>query len=369
MHPILARGRRLLIFLALFAQAGVLLAEILVRTVGVGRVSAWLLAVPIMLVHAFVCLASWYVCRRWPLTEGGLRSALAGQAAAGLLGVAVVLLLAGGWSRVLDAADPAAQAASVVVANATVIGVYGFLLYSLAAAGHYLVLALEDRRAIAQRAIELRLLAREAELRALKAQLDPHFLFNSLNAISALVGRSPERARAMCGGLADFLRLSLRHAQAETIALVDELASLDCYLGIEGIRFGERLRVEREVDPGCVGAAVPPLIVQPLVENALAHGIAHRLDGGVVRLAVTRSGDRLQIDVENPVDADRPPSRGQGFGLDNVRRRLRARYGGRAAVVIEESPTRFRAQIRLPWEPVADAGQTTDRDSARSIVA
>lgn len=363
MHPILARARRLLVFLLLFAQAGVLLAEILVRTVGIARGTAWLLAVPVVEIHAFVCLASWYLCRRQPLTQGRWRRALGNQAAAGLVGVAVVLALAVAWARTLDAARTGLDVTAVVLGHATLLGVYGFLLYSLAAAGHYLYLALEDRRRIAERAIELRLLAREAELRALKAQLDPHFLFNSLNAINALVGRAPERARAMCSGLADFLRLSLRHAQAEAITVADEIATVDHFLAIERIRFGDRLVVARDIDESCLDAAVPPLILQPLVENALEHGIAHCVRGGTLRLVVAAAAGDVELTVENPVDPDRPRSGGEGFGLGNVRRRLRVRYGPEAQLVAGPTENGFRAYIRVPRRG------RTERSGARGAIS
>lgn len=354
MHPILARGRRLLLFLLLFAQAGLLLAELLARTAGAPRATAAALAVPLILVHAFICLASWYVCRRQPLVVEGLRRLLVAHLMAGLLGVAVLLAAAAVWARAVDRLAPGSGALELLTASIGLIAVYAFLLYSLSAAVHYLVIALEERRLATERTIELQLMAREAELRALKAQVDPHFLFNSLTAIAALVSSAPEQARAMCTELAAFLRSSLRLGQASEVAVADEIALLRRYLAVEQVRFGDRLRVDLRLDPACAQAAVPPLLLQPLVENAIKHGIAQRLEGGTVRIAVTVVRAALRVEIENPCDPDRRRPAGEGIGLANVERRLRARYGDRATLAAEDGGSSFRVRLTLPLRRFED---------------
>src|SRR4029079_2516584 len=151
---------------------------------------------------------------------------------------------------------------------------FGFLLYLLAMAVSYLAAAFEVSRDAERRGLELQVLAREAELRALRAQLDPHFLFNSLQSISALTTADPPAARRMCLLLADFLRDTLAVGSQARIPLRSELLLAQRFLEIEQVRFGERLRVD--IEPEQAGdIAVPPLILQPLVENAVRHGIAH----------------------------------------------------------------------------------------------
>ena len=149
--------------------------------------------------------------------------------------------------------------------------------------------------------------------------------FRSLQSISALTTADPAAARRMCLLLADFLRDTLALGARERIPLASELAIAKRFLAIEQVRFGERLRVEVTADAAdqCL---VPPLVLQPLVENAVTHGIAHVLDGGVVRIAAERGTALLRIQVDNPCDRGRPAGRGTGVGLTNVRARLRTLY-------------------------------------------
>src|SRR5205823_2259667 len=196
------------------------------------------------------------------------------------------------------------------------------LLFLVALAAHYAIIGVEAARDADRQRLGLQVLTRDAELRALRAQVDPHFLYNSLNSISALTSRDPAGARQMCLLLADFLRNTLDVSARARIPLRDELALADRFLTIEQVRFGPRLQIERHIDETAAECRVPPLILQPLVENAVTHGIAGLLEGGVIRLDVTRRDGRLAIALENPRDAAAAPSPRHGLGLENVRQRL-----------------------------------------------
>jgi two-component system sensor histidine kinase AlgZ len=200
-----------------------------------------------------------------------------------------------------------------------------------------------------RRGLHLQLQAREAELRALRAQIDPHFLFNSLQSISALTTADPGGARRMCLLLADFLRDTLTLGARERIPLAHEVALATRFLAVEQVRFGNRLRVEVATGDAddCL---IPPLLLQPLVENAVTHGIAHLLDGGVVRIDASRGTATLTISVANPSDADRPAGRGTGLGLRNVRERLRSLYGTDAILRTQEADGRFTVRLELPLD-------------------
>jgi LytS/YehU family sensor histidine kinase len=226
----------------------------------------------------------------------------------------------------------------------------GALLYLLAASLYYVLLAVEATRRAEQQSLELTVLARDAELRALKAQVHPHFLFNSLNSISALTTGDPARAREMCILLAEFFRKSLALGDQPTVSLEEELAVARTYLAIESLRFGSRLRVEEAVDEAGRPCRLPPLLLQPLVENAIRHGIATCAEGGVLRLEARTDGQRLRLLVENPFDPESPARPGVGLGLSNVRGRLLARYGGRAWLDAERSRDLFRVTLLLPVE-------------------
>ena len=171
----------------------------------------------------------------------------------------------------------------------------GFALFLLTAALNYLLMAIGASQAAERRALQFEIASREAELRALRAQIHPHFLFNSLNSINALIAAKPEEARRLCVRLGDFLRASLTVGSREAIPLSEELALAEQLLSIEKVRFGERLSHAIVADEAARACSVPPLLLQPLVENAVTHGVAQRLEGGLVRIEAERSGPELRI--------------------------------------------------------------------------
>jgi LytS/YehU family sensor histidine kinase len=225
----------------------------------------------------------------------------------------------------------------------------GILLYLFSTGIHYAALGVQASLDAERRAAEARTLAREAELRALKMQLNPHFLFNSLHSIGALAMRDGGRAREMCVRLADFLRSSLRLGDRESIPLREELALARSYLKVEHVLLEDRLRVEEKIDSSCEGCAVPALLLQPLIENAVKHGIAGLVEGGAIRLAAMRRGDSVAITIENGFDPDAPAER-TGLGLAHVRRRLQVRYGEAAEFDAGPADGLYRVQLRLPCE-------------------
>ncbi|MEM8996418.1 MAG: histidine kinase, partial [Acidobacteriota bacterium] len=288
------------------------------------------------------------LCRTLPLGKTRPERVLTAQFGTALLTSVAVVGLGVGWARFLGAGERLERGLPLIFA-------FAFFLYSLSAALHYLFLAQAASRDAEARAYESKLLAREAELQALRAQLDPHFLFNSLHSINALVGRSPKEARTMCVRLADFLRRTVQVGEKKRISVDEEVQLVRDYLAVEQIRFGDRLGVDLDVADAALRLAVPPLILQPLVENAVRHGIAHRLEGGTVSLAARVEGPELWLAVANPCDPDRPrrgTPTGTGVGLLNVRRRLDAAWGGRASVEVRSEADRFDVELRVPADPV-----------------
>ncbi|MCP4659350.1 MAG: sensor histidine kinase [bacterium] len=348
MHPILARRWRLVFYLAVFLQAGLLLGELMARSTGSPRIAAIVLATPLMLVHAFSCLAAWFLCRSIPLDENRPERLLVVHLAAALAACGLLVAVGTTWAHLLSGATRFRDSATIFSASTTLVVVFALLLFSLAVAVHYLFIAAAASREAEKRAYELRILAQEAELKALRNQIDPHFLFNSLNSISSLVVSDPKQAREMCIRLADFLRRSLRFGALESIPLAEEIALAEAYLAVEQVRFGERLRVECAIDDGCGEWRVPPLVLLPLIENAIRHGIGHLPEGGTVAVRAARRGGRLDLAVENPCDADRSSSAGEGIGLANLRRRLDTGYDLEALLKVRESAERFQVEISLP---------------------
>ncbi len=200
---------------------------------------------------------------------------------------------------------------------------------------------------------ELAALAQARELAALKAQLHPHFLFNALNSISAALTRQPAEARAMLVGLGGLLRYALAASERAEVPLREEVAAAEAYLAIEQHRFADRLRAEVAIAPEALDAPVPPLLVQPLLENAVRHGLALSERGGTVRLTARRNGDGLCITVEDDGVGTREAAPSdlltRGVGLRNTDRRLRARYGDEAGLRLDTPPGGgFRVRFALP---------------------
>ncbi len=348
MHPILSHPRRLGLYLAAWLPLVPLVAALLARHGGARWGEALALAVPLTVVYAYMGLAAWYVCRAAPWGPARTVDVLGTQAVAAALSSGVWVGL--GWlaAAALERLAPWPGAGRRFAGEAPWLFALGVPVYLLAAAIYYAVLAVERSRAAERQALQLEIRAREADLRALRAQLDPHFLFNSLNTIGALAGSDPPGARKMTILLAEFLRRSLRAGGEESIPLGDELAHAASYLAVERARFGDRLVFESTVDDAARRAPVPPLLLQPLVENAVRHGIAQLLEGGAIRLTAHLVDGVLTIAVENPCDPDRPSAAGGGVGLANVAARLRARYGAAARLTVTAPPGRFRVEITVP---------------------
>jgi len=227
----------------------------------------------------------------------------------------------------------------------------GILLYLLSAGLHYAALAGEASREATLRMAEAHALARDAELYALRMQVNPHFLFNSLHSIAALATVDGARAREMCIRLSDFLRSSLGLGERDSVPLNEELALARSYLDVEQVRFGARLKFSEEIQECCRECAVPVLLLQPLVENAVKHGIAGLVEGGAIRLKVGMVDERVCVLVENAFDPEAPAPDRLGVGLRQVRRRLDLRYGESASMVASGSEGVYRVELRFPCEP------------------
>jgi signal transduction histidine kinase len=191
----------------------------------------------------------------------------------------------------------------------------------------------------------------QAELVALKMQLHPHFLFNALHSISALVLEDPTRANQMISRLGDFLRLTLEQS-ASAVPLKEEIEFLRCYLDIEQIRFQDRLSVSFAIDPTAVSALVPHLILQPLVENAVRHVVAPRSASTKIHVAASLVQDRLRLEVSDDGPGIRPEANGKdGLGINNVRARLAQAYGSRSRFEMATGPLNgLTVVVELPYE-------------------
>jgi LytS/YehU family sensor histidine kinase len=201
-------------------------------------------------------------------------------------------------------------------------------------------------------ALRLELVAQEAQMRGLRAQLNPHFLFNCLNSLRELIVENPQSAQKMVTQLSELLRYSLQSNQTEVVAFADEVRAVKDYLDLEAIRFEDRLQVQWRIAPEVAAAHVPPMLLQTLVENALKHGIARRPEGGRITITARSQDSLLYLEVVNSGNLPESPSP-DGIGLKNARTRLQLLYGEKGSLVLENLPQEgVRATVSLPLTAV-----------------
>ena len=294
-----------------------------------------------------------WLAKRFPVDQRNWYRAAPLHATACVLIVAVqksaYVLLVPAYSPHWQVHDLASWLRSVVVSLD-----YGVLLYGIVLLIHYAVeyYARYQEGRIKGSQLETRLA--QAQLNALKMQLHPHFLFNTLHSISTLVNEDPEAAEAMIARLSELLRISLENTGAQEVPLSQELEFVERYLEIEQIRFEDRLRISFDIDPQTLDARVPNLILQPLVENAIRHGIAHNA-GGKVEVRSSLAGGKLLLQVlDDGVGLASPGLRRPGLGLSNTRARLEAIYGKEHDFVLRNASNGgVEAAIRMPFQPQA----------------
>lgn len=195
---------------------------------------------------------------------------------------------------------------------------------------------------------QLKKMVKEAELRALKAQLNPHFLFNSLNSISSLTISEPDSAREMLTQLSDFLRYSLRNNNESMLPLNEEIKNMRRYLEIEKVRFGDRLQCEFEIPLECYDINVPAMLLQPVYENAIKHGLYESVEPVCIRTYCQPRHDHLEISIINNYDPDSTPVKGEGVGLENVRNKLFLFYNRKDLLSITRENNHFEVKFILP---------------------
>ena len=207
-----------------------------------------------------------------------------------------------------------------------------------------------ERRAQEKREVEMQMAVRAAELRALEAQVNPHFLFNCLNSIRGLVVENASLAQDMITRFAALLRYNLNHDRQHTVPLAEEAEIVADYLALESVRFEGRLRVQVTVDPEVRAMQVPPMILQALVENALKHGIARRPEGGDVRIHAAASNGRVVLEVTNSGELGPAQRSDTQLGLKNIRERLHLLYGDRASLSLQNGDGTVVAKVEIPAE-------------------
>ncbi|MCP5108861.1 MAG: hypothetical protein GY950_36090 [bacterium] len=317
---------------------------------------AAVLSGPPMAIELFICLSTWYVCKmtshnRWYLVKTVWTHIIA----AGLLN-ALWLFLIMLYGKALGTMFETGNWGNLYTESVPVFLAVGVSLYFIAILAHYLVLAVEKNRETEQEVLEQRLLASQAELKALKATVHPHFLFNSLNLLSPLMRSSKEKAQKVVSQLSDFLLYSLRYGKQELVTIEDELDHVKNYLGIESVRLGDRLELRFDVDDDVLSVRILPLTLLPLVENAIKHGIGQCIEGGTLAVSIKKAptADEIAIEITNPYEETSGRVRGEGLGLKTLKQRIATYYGTAGRLVTHKDNRVFRVEVYVPPGVPAD---------------
>jgi len=239
----------------------------------------------------------------------------------------------------------------------------GLLIYLLILAVFYLMMFISEVKDRMEREKSLTEMLREAELNKLRAQIKPHFLFNSLNSVSALTLTDPIKAQEMVIKLSEFMRYSLSMAEESMSTLKNELYHVGLYLDIEKVRFSDRMIVEETIDQQCENWPIPAMILQPLLENAVKHGVYSLSEPSAIQLNISCSTEYLNVLISNSFDPDRSPRKGTGTGLKNVMKRLSAIYGRNDLLTVTQLSGTFTVSVRLPVKGLMQPDSTVNTQS------
>jgi len=226
--------------------------------------------------------------------------------------------------------------------------ILGVVFYVLIALVYYLVVYINNFREKLAHEAELKALVKDAELSWLKLQINPHFLFNSLNSVSSLTLTEPKKAQEMITRLSELLRYSLKQSPEAMVTLSDEISNCEKYLEIEKVRFGKRLSYAINSNPDCLAIKVPSMLLQPLFENAIKHSVAQTASESIVKADIKIDKGFVRIVIENSLPNFPTDSRSSGVGLENIKRRLILIYGTPSLLVINKTEDVFRVTVSIP---------------------
>ena len=226
----------------------------------------------------------------------------------------------------------------------------GVFIYGLIVLAYYLFISLYNLSEKNAKEARLETLVKETELKMLRSQINPHFLFNSLNSVSSLTITDPEKAREMVIKLSEFMRYALSKKDEQPVSLRSELENLRLYLEIEKVRFGEKLTMEENIEEKCLEIKMPVMLLQPIYENAIKHGVYESTERVRIITVAKMLDGNIEIIISNNYDPSLSSRRGTGTGLQNVARRLELYYGNRASVITGKENNMFTVKLYIPTD-------------------
>lgn len=299
---------------------------------------------------AAIALGLWYSIRYYDFNKAGISDRLLNHLLTALIVLGV--WIAAGYLLLNNLWPDHAEYQEFLLDSLPWRGISGLFFYFLIIMIYYLYINNEDRKARISKESTLRLQVKEAEIDRLKAQINPHFLFNSLNSVSSLITSQPEQAREMIVRLSGFLRYALENRHNNLTSLASELENIRYYLEIEKVRFGDRLQFDFTVPEECLNMTIPHMILQPLVENSIKHGVYESTEPVKIGLTAACSGNEtLIIGISNDFDPEAPPRKGKGIGLINTKNRLFLAYNCDNCLTVERTENRFTIKMTIPQFP------------------
>ena len=345
-HPVLAYRIRLiiwwLVWLLLMAGQSVIFYFAYGDFTGAGILDSFIS----LLIYSGIALSLWYPFRHFNSGKVKVLTLIINMIAGGIISVSLWAFL----TKLIMQGILSDEAAYLEFWKATFpyrIGT-GAFIYGLIVMSYYLFISLMHLSEKNAKEARLESLVKETELKLLRSQINPHFLFNSLNSISSLTITDPEKARNMVVKLSDFMRYALSRKDEQPVSVKSELENIRLYLDIEKVRFGEKLITEENIEDECLDKKIPVMLLQPLYENAVKHGVYESTNSVRIKTEIRRSDRFLEIILENNYDASPSKRQGTGTGLLNVARRLELYYRKNASVETSKNNGIYTVRLLIP---------------------
>lgn len=346
LNPIITQARHFIIYSVAFVILLLLHFTILYFFIGYSLILSITDAAVYNGLMFLLGIGVWYIVQHLTLTEQKYHLVIADHLVAG--GVVVLLWLFGGYFVLSQLFHN--NSGYVEFLNLTLPWrfIFGIMMYALIVMIYYLISYYRDYHEKLMQEAQLKQAVQESELSLLKSQINPHFLFNSLNSINALMINDTDKAREMIVELSEFLRYTVRSNENEQISLREELENIDRYLDIEKIRFGRRLVIEKMVNDECLERKIPNMILQPLYENAIKHGVNESTDEVTISTVCHAEDGRLRISISNNFTPGSISKKGKGIGISNVQKRLMLHFKRTDLVNIEKTGNLFTIHLTIP---------------------
>lgn len=345
-HPFTSQRKALILYSMIWLSVGLIEAVFLRFNKDFSLTISFTEGLLCSLLLGIFGLIVWYPTSYIPYKKDAPIYSISAHFAAGLIIIASWLIISIGILRTFFGGDEPYNE----FLNDSVFwrGFVGVMVYLVLILIYYLISYARSLRQRAQAEEKLKTLVRESELNMLKSQINPHFLFNSLNSISSLIMSNPDKAQEMIIRLSDFLRYSLKHRENEFISLEEEIGRMKDYLSIEQIRFGDKLHYELKTSEKCNEFLVPTMILQPLIENAIKHGVYESLKPVSLIFSCNLNDTFLELELANDYDPDQPSHSGTGVGLQNVSERIRLAYDGKGRMNKTSQNGVYKVRLFIP---------------------